>query len=139
MEDNTRPKKLASNSIEKVKMSPNSWIKLRCNATSSLAPSSAQIRYKDSDLHWYKDGKLVQDDSRRLKKWVSSYDNSNYMELELYAIDPDDSGIYQCKRDNTVLKNVVLSVEDVNGARSFKCYTLIIHPLLLYIVLIYNL
>ncbi len=99
----------------------------------------APIRYKDSDLHWYKDGKLVQDDSRRLKKWVSSYDNSNYMELELYAIDPDDSGIYQCKRDNTVLKNVVLSVEDVNGARSFKCYTLIIHPLLLYIVLIYNL
>jgi hypothetical protein len=36
------------------------------------------------------------------------------MELELYAVDPDDSGVYQCKRDKTVLKNVVLQVVDSN-------------------------
>ena len=65
----------------------------------------------------YKDGKLIEQDSRRLKKWVSSYDNSNYMELELYAVDPEDSGVYQCKRDKTVLKNVVLQVVDSKGTR----------------------
>lgn len=46
---------------------------------------------------------------------MSSYDNSNYMELELYAVDPEDSGVYQCKRDKTVLKNVVLQVLENNG------------------------
>ena len=59
---------------------------------------------------FHSDGKLIEQDSRRLKKWVSSYDNSNYMELELYAVDPDDSGLYECKRDTTILKNVVLAV-----------------------------
>ena len=62
-----------------------------------------------------KDGQLIEMDSRRLKKWVSSYDNSNYMELELYALDPEDSGVYQCKRDKTVLKNVVLQVVQNSG------------------------
>jgi hypothetical protein len=68
------------------------------------------------------DGKLIEQDSRRLKKWVSSYDNSNYMELELYAVDPDDSGVYQCKRDKTVLKNVVLQVMDNNRCKYFHFY-----------------
>ena len=72
------------------------------------------------------DGKLIEQDSRRLKKWVSSYDNSNYMELELYAVDPDDSGVYQCKRDKTVLKNVVLQVMDNNRCKYFHFYFLLI-------------
>ncbi len=72
------------------------------------------------------DGKLIEQDSRRLKKWVSSYDNSNYMELELYAVDPDDSGVYQCKRDKTVLKNVVLQVMDNNRCKYLDFYFFII-------------
>jgi len=72
------------------------------------------------------DGKLIEQDSRRLKKWVSSYDNSNYMELELYAVDPDDSGVYQCKRDKTVLKNVVLQVMDNNRCKYFHFYFFLI-------------
>jgi hypothetical protein len=112
--------------MEKVNMPPNSWIKLRCNATGSLLRRSSsndnhhhqqkQLGYHSYDLHWYKDGKLIEQDSRRLKKWVSSYDNSNYMELELYAVEPDDSGMYQCKRDNTILRNIALNVGYGNGA-----------------------
>ena len=56
------------------------------------------------------DGKLIEQDSRRLKKWVSSYDDSNYMELDIYAVDPEDSGVYECRRDKSILKNVVLQV-----------------------------
>ncbi len=57
-----------------------------------------------------KDGKVIEQDSRRLKKWVSSYDDSNFMELDIYAVNPDDSGIYECRRDKTILKNVMLRV-----------------------------
>jgi hypothetical protein len=72
-------------------------------------------------MQWYKDGQLIQEqDSRRLKKWLSSSENSNYMELELYAADPDDSGVYQCKRDTTILKNVVLNVLSENGASNLS-------------------
>jgi hypothetical protein len=68
-------------------------------------------------MQWFKDGQLIQEqDSRRLKKWLSSSENSNYMDLELYAVDPDDSGVYQCKRDTTILRNVVLNVLNSNGA-----------------------
>ena len=57
------------------------------------------------------DGKVIEQDSRRLKKWVSSYATNNYMELDLFAVDPKtDSGNYQCKRDNIILKNVFLQV-----------------------------
>lgn len=75
------------------------------------------IKSKQSFINFFKqkDGQLIEMDSRRLKKWVSSYDNSNYMELELYALDPEDSGVYQCKRDKTVLKNVVLQVVQNSG------------------------
>ena len=116
--------KLSSNLVEKVDMSPNSWIKLRCNATGSLLLSKNGAlnnkHHSNYDLHWYKDGKLIEQDSRRLKKWVSSYDNSNYMELELFAVDPDDSGVYQCKRDKTILKNVILNVLDNSSVSCFK-------------------
>ena len=44
------------------------------------------------------------------------------MELELYAVDPDDSGVYQCKRDKTVLKNVVLQVVDSNRCKHFYLF-----------------
>jgi hypothetical protein len=37
------------------------------------------------------------------------------MELELYAVDPNDSGVYQCKRDAAVLKNVYLKILDNKG------------------------
>ena len=57
-----------------------------------------------------KDGKVIEQDSRRLKKWVSSYDDSNFMELDIYAVNPEDSGIYECRRDKTILKNVMLRV-----------------------------
>ena len=67
-----------------------------------------------------KDDKLIEQDSRRLKKWVSSYDDSNYMELDVYAVDPEDSGVYQCRRDKIVLKNVVLQVLNNNGIYSLK-------------------
>lgn len=122
--DNPRMEKLSSNLVEKVDMSPNSWIKLRCNATGSLLLSKNGAlnnkHHSNYDLHWYKDGKLIEQDSRRLKKWVSSYDNSNYMELELFAVDPDDSGVYQCKRDKTILKNVILNVLDNSSVSCFK-------------------
>ena len=32
------------------------------------------------------------------------------MELDIYAVNPDDSGIYECRRDKTILKNVMLRV-----------------------------
>lgn len=106
-------------------MIPNTWIKLRCNATESMLLNSAVNELSTStdnyDIQWFKDGKLIEQDSRRLKKWVSSYDNSNYMELELYAVDPDDSGVYQCKRDKVILKNVVLQVMDSNKC-NYICF-----------------
>jgi hypothetical protein len=43
------------------------------------------------------------------------------MELDLFAVDPQDSGNYQCKRDQTILKNVVLVV---NSAVSGSLQTL---------------
>lgn len=114
-------------------MPPNTWVKLRCNATGSLlsynGKESAKSGHLKYDLQWYKDGKLIEQDSRRLKKWVSSYDNSNYMELELYAVDPDDSGTYQCKRDTTILKNVILEV--VENDASIRGSTISIRFLLL--------
>ena len=97
-------------------MQPNSWIKLRCNATGLPQNSKSGQKVNSYDLHWYKDGKLIEQDSRRLKKWVSSYDNANYMELELYAVDNDDSGVYQCRRDKQILKDVVLNVLDNSGS-----------------------
>ncbi len=96
-------------------MVPNNWVKLRCNTSNSNTGSPSY------DMQWYKDGQLIQEqDSRRLKKWLSSSENSNYMELELYAADPDDSGVYQCKRDTTILKNVVLNVLSENGASNLS-------------------
>ncbi len=105
-----------ANQVEKVNMQPNSWIKLRCNATGLPQNSKSGQKVNSYDLHWYKDGKLIEQDSRRLKKWVSSYDNANYMELELYAVDNDDSGVYQCRRDKQILKDVVLNVLDNSGS-----------------------
>lgn len=108
--------------MEKMHILPNSRVKLRCNATGlvSLVKKTASSQHghhlPQNELQWYKDGKLIEQDSRRLKKWVSSYDNSNYMELELYALGSDDSGHYQCKRDKSVLKNVYLSVAPENHA-----------------------
>ena len=32
------------------------------------------------------------------------------MELDIYAVDPEDSGVYECRRDKTILKNVILRV-----------------------------
>jgi hypothetical protein len=107
---------LNANQVEKVNMQPNSWIKLRCNATGLPQNSKSGQKVNSYDLHWYKDGKLIEQDSRRLKKWVSSYDNANYMELELYAVDNDDSGVYQCRRDKQILKDVVLNVLDNSGS-----------------------
>lgn len=113
--ENPRPERLSSHLVEKIDMIPNTWIKLRCNASEATYLTANDLSATNNyDIQWFKDGKLIEQDSRRLKKWVSSYDNSNYMELELYAVDPDDSGVYQCKRDKTVLKNVVLQVVDSN-------------------------
>lgn len=114
--DKPRSERLSSDSIEKIDTPPNSWVKLRCNAT---LVSSKRNSY---DIHWFKDDKLIEQDSRRLKKWVSSYDDSNYMELDVYAVDPVDSGVYQCRRDKTVLKNVILQVLNNNGSRTIFSY-----------------
>lgn len=97
--------RLSYKNVENVKISPNSWVKLRCNATS--VPSKISSK---AELQWFKNGKAIEQDSRRLKKWVASYENSNYMELDLFAVNPDDSGNYQCKRDDTVLKSVYIEV-----------------------------
>ncbi len=114
---NPRSEKLNSNQVERVNMQPNSWIKLRCNATNGSTQSiKSNQKVNSYDLHWYKDGKLIEQDSRRLKKWVSSYDNANYMELELYAVDNDDSGVYQCRRDKQILKDVILNVLENSGS-----------------------
>ena len=116
--DKPRSERLSTHLVEKIDMIPNTWIKLRCNATEAMLLTSNDVNpIENYDIQWFKDGKLIEQDSRRLKKWVSSYDNSNYMELELYAVDPDDSGVYQCKRDKTVLKNVVLQVLDSNKCK----------------------
>jgi hypothetical protein len=117
---NPRSEKLNSHQVEKVNMQPNSWIKLRCNATGSTQSNKNGQKVNSYDLHWYKDGKLIEQDSRRLKKWVSSYDNANYMELELYAVDNDDSGVYQCKRDKQILKDVILNVLDNSSSSNNK-------------------
>lgn len=113
---NPRSERLSSNKVEMVKMYPNSWIKLRCNATNYLFDSSEE--QTNSELQWFKDGVVIEQDSRRLKKWIASYDNSNYMELDLFAVDPNDSGNYQCKRDKTILKNVILHVNKANNCQS---------------------
>jgi hypothetical protein len=122
LSQNTRSERLSSNSIEeKIEIVPNSWIKLRCNASNvKLSPSSAASGSSsevNSELQWFKDGQIIEQNMRRLKKWVASYDNSNYMELELIAVDSADSGNYQCKRDKTVLKNILLQVVDYNKGR----------------------
>ena len=66
-------------------------------------------------IRTFLDDHLIEQDSRRLKKWVSSYDDSNYMELDIYAVEPEDSGLYQCRRDKTILKNVLLHVMGNKG------------------------
>ena len=118
--------------MEKIHILPNSRVKLRCNATGFISLKKPEYyatndnnnhnnnlnNNNNNDIQWYKDGKLIEQDSRRLKKWVSSYDNSNYMELELYALDSDDSGNYQCKRDKSILKNIYLNVSENNRAAS---------------------
>lgn len=71
---------------------------------------------------------------RRLKKWVSSYDNSDYMELELYAVEPNDSGVYQCKKDKTILKNVFLQIS--SSISSFKAGYLFFYFLTLLIIFV---
>lgn len=116
----------SSNKVERIQMYPNTWIKLRCNATNSLfqSPSDSSYSNSESELQWFKDGEVIQQDSRRLKKWVASYDNSNYMELDLYAVDPNDSGNYQCKRDLTILKNVILSVNTAASLQNINKLTL---------------
>lgn len=102
---------LSHKNIERVNILPNSWIKLRCNTTNVLSNNiDNEFSSQNSELQWFKDGVVIEQDSRRLKKWVASYDNSNYMELDLYALNPKDSGNYQCKRDKTILKNIMLQV-----------------------------
>lgn len=112
-----RSQRLSSSNIEKIHIPPNNWIKLRCNASNTLFQTSSE--QSNSDLQWFKDGEVIEQDSRRLKKWVASYDNSNYMELDLFAVDPKtDSGNYQCKRDNVILKNVFLQVNNAINLKS---------------------
>ncbi len=130
MPEHPRSEKLSSNSLERIHILPNSRVKLRCNATgiislkqqfsnnkNTVENNEQSTSNNNNDVQWYKDGKLIEQDSRRLKKWVSSYDNSNYMELELYALDAEDSGNYQCKRDKSILKNIYLNVSE-NSALS---------------------
>lgn len=40
------------------------------------------------------------------------------MELDLYAVEPEDSGLYQCRRDKTILKNVFLQVVGNSGSKT---------------------
>ena len=40
------------------------------------------------------------------------------MELTIYAICQEDAGVYECRRDKTILKNVILQVFD-NGTKYF--------------------
>lgn len=115
VDSNPRSERLStSNQVERIETQPNTWIKLRCNATGVISLTSRNLN-PSYELQWYKDGKTIEQDSRRLKKWVSSYDDSNYMELDLYVVEPRDSGSYQCKRDRTILKNVQINVLDNHG------------------------
>ncbi|CAF0705353.1 unnamed protein product [Brachionus calyciflorus] len=116
-----RSERLSSNSLEKIDVFPNSWIKLRCNATGLVSLATDKQARSSFELQWFKDGTPIEPDMRRLKKWVSSYDNSNYMELELYAVEPDDSGVYQCKKDKSVLKNVLIQVLENDSNSKSKC------------------
>ena len=71
-----------------------------------------------------KDGKLIVQDSRvSLRREISSFDDSyKYTELDLFAVNQEDSGVYQCKRDKAVLKNVFVKVSAENGNIHFKCH-----------------
>ncbi|RMZ99618.1 kin of IRRE 2 [Brachionus plicatilis] len=105
-----RSERLSADALEKIDVLPNSWIKLRCNATGLVSLKSDKNSRSSFGLQWFKDDFPIEQDLRRLKKWVSSYDNSDYMELELYAVEPNDSGVYQCRKDKTILKNVFLQI-----------------------------
>lgn len=124
--------RLSSNKVERMNIEPNSWIKLRCNASNSLLHpvSSDEYPIASNELQWFKDGVVIEQDSRRLKKWVASYDNSNYMELDLFAVDLEDSGNYQCKRDKTILKNVILQVNSGNFLNFNRSLSLLLYSIL---------
>ena len=63
------------------------------------------------------DGKIIEIDSKRSKK--SSAVNENQMELEFFSINSKDSGIYQCKRNAKVLKNIFLHIYENKGMKFF--------------------
>jgi hypothetical protein len=76
------------------------------------------MKNKNHECRIFSDGELIEKDTRRLKK--SSSSDANISELEIYSIDYTDSGVYQCRKNSRVLKNIYLQVSKSNYFVHFR-------------------
>lgn len=126
-----KPSSIHSSSLvpERIMLPQYTWIKLKCNA-SSFNANTGQYRSHTrnansrNDIQWFKDGRPIEQDTRRMRK--SSGENINYVELEIYSIDVGDSGLYQCKRNSRIYKNIELIVSKGISLSHANKYTVIV-------------